>query len=647
MAFGDVVQSIEGSDESYLTCPVSTFGATTGNLMILCCGNRSNQTYAPSGWTELGYRQWTASSSTRTYIFAKLAAASESDVVLDKPAGRPFYTLWEIDGSFESLPTNILEYSGDAENASVSPSTGLAPGTTGTLSQSSNFAFTALMYRGDNSTGDGPASFSTGDGFTEGTMVEDPDTALKYELPCLPAYLVTSSTSALNPTTTWTVDGTPSTYATVSMIVVLKAASTGSTYNESVSDGLDVGETPAAALIANGSVTDGFRGSDSDGSLANLDSGVTDGLDVAESIQALANLFSSVTEGLDLSDSPTVGLVFDDSITEGFALGEVISALSIMAALGLDGIDLSDSASSLGVFESTLSEGTTYSEITTGGLDLLTSVTDGLELSETTLSTLEIFSSIQDGMTFGETLDWFYEIIGTVSEGLVVGEISNALASIQSSVTDSFLLSEQLSALANFISSIQDGAVFTDSTEWAIDVIEGLVTESISLGSSTSSSVTFEANASDTFLSGEQVLSVVSYLASSQDGVRVADTPVGLITLAKVLSDSLIVGDISASSLLLLSSITDGATFSDSGELQLTLDMAVSDGLAVASTLSAIGQFAAILSESIIVTDISFHRKAEGLVSITLSIKLPTIAGGSSKPTVRATSRKPGILTNE
>ena len=161
------------------------------------------------------------SSSTNTYIWYKIAGASEGNVTIDDDytLGSMYIGAVEVEGPWHA---SILEYAGSAEGT-VAKGTGLAPGTTGTLSQADCFALALLIYRGISASTQAPTAVAA-TGFTEQGIFEQGTD--NYPLSGGYLYKVTSATTALNPTITWSMTATFS-LLTKAQIVVFKKSDGG------------------------------------------------------------------------------------------------------------------------------------------------------------------------------------------------------------------------------------------------------------------------------------------------------------------------------------------------------------------------------------------------------------------------------------
>jgi hypothetical protein len=231
VAFGDIIDSYAEAAESSITLNYGTDVATPteGNLLLMVFGDRSNGTTTPSGWTEIyTVDPWSNSSSTRTCVYAKIASASESNVTFSVTNGRPAFAYYEVEGPFEALsgsPLDIIEHTGHAEATNVDEGTGLQPGTSGTLSQADTFALAATTWRGTSGS-NYPTSTAADSGFTASEFTGyNGFGAFTYGL--ISAYKVTSATTALNPSLTWTQFEDNSPYTAVSVLVVLKKEAAG------------------------------------------------------------------------------------------------------------------------------------------------------------------------------------------------------------------------------------------------------------------------------------------------------------------------------------------------------------------------------------------------------------------------------------
>jgi hypothetical protein len=244
VAFGDIIDSYAEADQSSVTLNYGTDVATPteGNLLLMVFGDRSNGTTTPSGWTEIyTVDPWSNSSSTRTCVYAKIASASESNVTLSITNGRPAFAYYEVEGPFEALsgsPLDIIEHTGHAEQTSIDEDSGLQPGTSGTLSQADTFALAATTYRGTNIISSQPTSVSADSGFSSGEHAGYRATSTsEYTYGLVSAYKVTSATTALNPTLTWSTEDDISLTCVSVLVVLKKEAAAGPDYTLTADSG--------------------------------------------------------------------------------------------------------------------------------------------------------------------------------------------------------------------------------------------------------------------------------------------------------------------------------------------------------------------------------------------------------------------------
>jgi len=126
--------------------------------------------------------------------------------------------------------------------------------------------------------------------------------------------------------------------------------------------------------------------------------------------------YQSLTDGVKIGDTPAAGLMYQLLATDGFKVGDVPIALAILNALAVDGVKIGDTPLTQAILQTIASDGFKVGDTTSVGkvLDLL--VSDGLKLSDLPTVVGIMNLTLTDGFTLG-ALARYIDIMWTRQTG--------------------------------------------------------------------------------------------------------------------------------------------------------------------------------------------------------------------------------------
>jgi hypothetical protein len=122
--------------------------------------------------------------------------------------------------------------------------------------------------------------------------------------------------------------------------VILAAG--GTTYNESLTDGIKGGETITAGMVYGISLTDGFKSGDNQGLAQVLGIVLTDGTKQGETLSVAQILGLALTDGTKQGDTLTPAQVLGILLLDGIKAGDTLAVAQVLGILLADGVKLSD-----------------------------------------------------------------------------------------------------------------------------------------------------------------------------------------------------------------------------------------------------------------------------------------------------------------
>jgi len=230
-----------------------------------------------------------------------------------------------------------------------------------------------------------------------------------------------------------------------------------------ITDGVALGETVNQNLTVNLSITDGMKGGDSLAHVATLNPTLADGVELSEALSALGIFNKGVTDGITFGDSLLAGADFELSITDGTVFSDAISHLYESNPTLGEGIDFGDTPITQWEGAVTVTDGITLSDTPAGRLVLSLALTDGVTLSDTTLISLALSLSMTDGLTLSESAAIFKTVIVQLSDGVSLGDVLAHLYTSYPALADGLTLGDAISTGGTFNLSLTDGVTLSDA----------------------------------------------------------------------------------------------------------------------------------------------------------------------------------------
>lgn len=216
-------------------------------------------------------------------------------------------------------------------------------------------------------------------------------------------------------------------------------ATGGTTYNDSVSEGLTLGESQASALTAVATRSEGVTLGDS---------------------QAAARITAvTLGESLTLGDSLSAGLIYTDSLSEGVIVGADYAAAAVQAAALSEGLTLDADHATAQTFVEALSAGVTLGDGLAPGLVLAATLAEAVTLGDNFASTVTKDETIAESVTLGDGFAVTLAAVGTVSEGLTFG------ADLLAAATYPAALSEGVTLGVTLVDEHIQGGVYNDTLD--------------------------------------------------------------------------------------------------------------------------------------------------------------------------------------
>ena len=160
----------------------------------------------------------------------------------------------------------------------------------------------------------------------------------------------------------------------------------GATYDVSLTDGVDISDTPTGNSILNALASDGVDISDTP---------------VGNTIYQL-----SLTDGCSLSDDGTVANIISVILSDGISVSDEITLQNTYNPIISDGVTISDITSILARYGITLSDGVSMCDSTSAGNIFCIELTDGITLNDTVALNTVFGVEVEDGVVLAEIIDF-------------------------------------------------------------------------------------------------------------------------------------------------------------------------------------------------------------------------------------------------
>jgi len=423
-----------------------------------------------------------------------------------------------------------------------------------------------------------------------------------------------------------------------------KPASTGTTYNESASDGVEMSDSTSVIITHNPVAIDGAEMSDTPETQAALQAAVADGVEMSEALQAAITTILEATDGVELSEALDTVKSIEPVLTDGLEMTEALDLQKTANPAATDGAELSDTPESQASLQGQATDGIELSEDTETQASLEAPASDGVELSDTPTAHETIGEEATDGVELSDdSASELGSINVAATDGAELSDSPDSQASLQASAADGAELSEALDLQKTASPQATDGVEMSDDSE-SDTSIEQYVTDGVELSEAVSASIIMGIEVVDGLTLAEALVAILSADQNVSDGVEFSDLPETLqtvavgssdvVTLSEALSailaafpsisDGVVISDAAAEFLDIVLEATDGVSLSesliasleallsaidavemsDSGDNQITLSLSLADGVTVSEILSLIGEIIVAAEDSVELSEV-------------------------------------------
>jgi len=277
------------------------------------------------------------------------------------------------------------------------------------------------------------------------------------------------------------------------------------------------------------------------------------------------------------------GTTYQTTASDGFDMGESLARIATLQGAASDGLNAGESIGKTAQMLAASVDGAQLSDIGARIATLLGSASDGAVLSDTGIADVGLFITATDGVS--------------------IGDQSSANAQLKSATIDGVSLGDSIAVAAALVALAVDGADLSDAAAADTEgIFEKTVTDGISMSENVASRAGFLSAVADAFDLSDTALTVLSMIVTAEDGISLSD-------LAAVVS-----GLISVTAL-------DEFTVSDSGAVRADFTVTTSDGATFADAVSAVMTLTALATDAFNLGDAAIHILAQGVVSVSFSLK--------------------------
>lgn len=176
---------------------------------------------------------------------------------------------------------------------------------------------------------------------------------------------------------------------TVSQLTAIKNGTFPPEYDETATDGADMGDSATATLTIPPAATDGADIGDSASTQVEMPPVVSDGLDLGDTATAEVTKEEAATDGLNLGDTASIEITFNPLALDGLSMGDTPDTQAEFGVPATDGTQLSDTAQAQleAILEAV--DGVAMGDLAGAGLLYEEAATDGISLSDSASLTSE------------------------------------------------------------------------------------------------------------------------------------------------------------------------------------------------------------------------------------------------------------------
>lgn len=173
----------------------------------------------------------------------------------------------------------------------------------------------------------------------------------------------------------------------------------GTTYNETISDGVTVADSISSKLTTAGSVSDTITAADSTTGTLVMSPTITDSTTLADTPSGLLKMSASVSDGVTASDTPSATMVMGASVSDGITTSDGATGGLLFSSTISDGITAADSVSASMIFNLTISETIAALDSITNSMVLNATVSDGVVTADIASDGNHFSDTVKDGIT--------------------------------------------------------------------------------------------------------------------------------------------------------------------------------------------------------------------------------------------------------
>lgn len=187
------------------------------------------------------------------------------------------------------------------------------------------------------------------------------------------------------------------------------SASSGTTYNETVTESITLTDTVSVAATAAPTVTES--------------------LSLSDAVTPAVTVNATVTESATLSDTVSAGNVFNDTVTESVTLTDSVAVVLAVAATVTEGLSLADTVTPAVTINSTVTESVTLTDGVTNGNVYADTLTESVSLTDTVSVVVAANPTVTESLALADVLAPSLIVNATVSESVsLTDSVTGALA---------------------------------------------------------------------------------------------------------------------------------------------------------------------------------------------------------------------------
>ena len=247
-----------------------------------------------------------------------------------------------------------------------------------------------------------------------------------------------------------------------------------------------------------------------------------------------------------------------------------------------------------------LSDSLYMSELTTQLAHYGAALSDLLDMGEGQMPLGNFLSNLGDALGLSELITQTGHYRGANGDTVIFSDGITATVHYTGSLTDTLTISDSAEALLSAIAAIADIMSFADLTAYVSDNI-GALSDILSFSENRTALRSLIAGNIDAITFAELTVGRGNYTASRADIVSLADIVSGRLRLRAALIDSLTLSD--ELTIQAIGTLIDNILFSEARFGTIHFAVSLSDTLSLADQMSALGRYAARLSDLIGVND--------------------------------------------